>query len=39
MEKYKDRKLFCLIEKKNEKIKNIGCINLLLYLYYEEKNI
>ena len=34
MEKWKDGKLVCLDEKKNERIKNIVGINLLLYPYY-----
>ena len=34
MKKWKDEKLVCLDEKKNERIKNIVGINLLLYPYY-----
>ena len=34
IEKQKDEKLVCLDEKKNEKMKNIVGINLLLYPYY-----
>ena len=34
MEKWRDEKLICLDEKKNEKMKNIVDINLLLYSYY-----
>ena len=34
MEKWRDEKLVCLDEKKNEKMKNIFDINLLLYSYY-----
>ena len=34
MEKWKDGKLVCLDEKKNERMKNIVGINLLLYPYY-----
>ena len=34
MEKWRDEKLICLDEKKNEKMKNIVDINLLLYPYY-----
>ena len=33
MKKLRDRKLICLIEKKNKKIKNIVCINLLSCKY------
>ena len=34
MEKLRDGKLVCLDEKKNERMKNIVGINLLLYPYY-----
>ena len=34
MEKWENRKLICFDEKKNEKMKNIVGINLLLYPYY-----
>ena len=34
MEKWRDGKLLCLDEKKNERMKNIVGINLLLYPYY-----
>ena len=34
MEKWRDEKLICLDEKKNEKMKNIVDINLLLYSHY-----
>ena len=34
MEKWRDEKLICLDEKKNERMKNIVGINLLLYPYY-----
>ena len=34
MEKWRDGKLVCLDEKKNERMKNIVGINLLLYPYY-----
>jgi len=34
MKKWSDKKLFCLVEKKNEMIENIVCINLLTYSYY-----
>ena len=34
MEKRRDEKLICLDEKKNERMKNIVGINLLLYPYY-----
>ena len=34
MEKWRNEKLVCLDEKKNEKMKNIVDINLLLYSYY-----
>ena len=29
--KWKDGKLFCLVKKKNERIENVDCINLLSY--------
>ena len=32
--KQRDKKLFYLVEKKNEMIENIFCINLLTYSYY-----
>jgi len=31
---WKDEKLFCLLKKKNERIKNVVCINLLICSYY-----
>ena len=34
MEKWRDKKLVCLDEKKNERMKNIVGINLLLYPSY-----
>ena len=33
MEKWRDKKLFYLVEKKNEMIKNVVYTNLLLWLY------
>ena len=33
MEKWRDKKLFYLVKKKNERIKNVVCINLLSWLY------
>ena len=37
VEKRRNWKLFCLVEKKNEKIKNVVYINLLLYSYLIKK--
>ena len=34
VEKWRDEKLFCSVEKKNEKIKNIVWIDLLSCSYY-----
>ena len=33
VEKLRDRKYFCLLEIKNQRIKNRVCINLLIYPY------
>ena len=37
VKKQRDEKLFCLIKKKNEMMKNIVCINLLTYPYQIKK--
>ena len=39
MEKWKDEKLFCLVDKKNKEIKDIVCINLLSNPCYIKKII
>ena len=34
MEKWKNEKLICLVEKKNENLEKVVCFNLLLCSYY-----
>ena len=34
MKKWKDKKLFCLVNEKSERIENVVYVNLFLYPYY-----